>query len=938
MFPIESFRERLSRQFGADAVALSGPCEGQSLVDCIVNQLDRRWDRIKSRFAGNHDKAFKLAVKIGESFMRKDDTDKCIADLEKAGYKKNAAAGIAEYLKAYAMDTAADMEIETAVDEVENDDVPGDDLAGLADDGMDAAPFPAEEAPPEGELSMEGEPEPEPEMGLDMEEATEPMDAAGENGDTISIDLPVEVAQELHDAIMPALDIVPGNEPHDLGEPPMEDAGGEPMDMVLEIDVGDEGLPGGDLHGDDGVEEIVENDEVVPGEPESENDGGKQFVEGGEEETAGMACAGEHEECSHDKKADGAGDGCPCPDEHESMEKGIFEKLDKGVEKLKKEHKGDEEEKAMYASLRQGRIKKVASGDILKLGPEMSINNTDQQGGHDDKKLGNAKEKSPEDPKPISEGNLSVEGHSAGDNKFQDGKTMGHEETFDAKEFDKASSTGGEKSIMGKDESYPEGKPQVPAGSAPIGGEVWNGGDLSTKGTVIATITPKGVLVEANGKKFLAKAEIKPQMVKSLAAALAKIAFEGDGKKYAQAAYKAIKEAEKSGVVDGVTTTDTSKLEGEKFTNDGEKKPAEGGAMTGKGKGCDYQNEGVTKTDTSKLEGEKFTNDGEKKPEKDAAKRGTAKTAQMPNPQVQQFINDVKAGKMTIDQVPPQFKDEVQAAVGQPQDSAIPPPAAPAAGAMQGALANSAKGTRTADMKNYNKPVEHAGDKAVEDPKALDQSNIKPEGHMAGGKDVHGSDGSVMGHEEKFKAEEVSKSDVAKGDASLLGKDESVPKDGPKVPVGGGQMGHEEFKGDNVSTKGTTIAEDQSQKRTASAEELQAKLNAALIEKQRTLAASVYVADLLRHGEITEAEFAKELEKTAAMSVPAIQNLIASTKKSRERVAARAAATAGSKEVKVAGLTVPIVMTQSMQEKSLKDRLTENFKLTKTLDALDEMK
>ena len=107
-FPVESIRETLARTYGIDAVALSGPCEGQNLVSCVVNQLEKRWDKIKDRFAGNMNKVHKLATKIGESYMQKDDTKECTQDLEKIGYKKEAASGIASYIKAYAIDIAAD--------------------------------------------------------------------------------------------------------------------------------------------------------------------------------------------------------------------------------------------------------------------------------------------------------------------------------------------------------------------------------------------------------------------------------------------------------------------------------------------------------------------------------------------------------------------------------------------------------------------------------------------------------------------------------------------------------------------------------------------------------------------------------------------------------------------------------------------------------------
>lgn len=815
-FPIESFRERLSRRFGIDAVALSGPCEGQSLVECIVRQLEKRWDRIKDRFAGDNNKAFKLATKLAESYQMKDDTKDCISDLEQIGYQKTAANGIASYLKAYAMDPAADMEMDKAMDTVM--DEPADNMM-------------------------------EPAADAGVAPAADKM---------VTIDLPMEVAEQLKNQIET-------NMPKD--EAPMME---EPMEIEV-IDL----TPGGELHGD--VEDV--SNEIVPGEPAGEMDDHK--VEGEHSATceacgATMASAGHRDEekksleglkedikdLEHHEEKEKKGE--ESESEHEDKEKDIadkmhdkmkpFEKKD-DAEKKENEEFGEEVYKEAASKMRAGHIKaagmeRVAADGIARLAPEMKLNNTDQIGPHEGKELGAAKEKSPEDPKAISSGNLETEGHSAGDKKFQDKSTMGHEEKFDAKEFDKASATGGKASIMGKDESFPEAKPQVPAGSAPIGGEQFQGGDLSTKGTVIAKIKPDGVHVEADGKKYRAKGEIKAEMVEKVQAGLAKIAegFTGDGKAFAQAALKVIKEAEKSGTVEEVTKTDTGKLEGDKFTNDADKKPADGGAMTSKGKAAN-PDEGVCKIDTGKLEGEKFTNDADKKAEAAAVKE-----------------------------------------------------------------------TKTA--------------KPVEEPKALEDGNVKPEGYTAN--DSHFSDGKTMGHEEKFDAKKVDKGEVSKGSASEMGKDEEFPTGKADVPAGGGKMGNEQFDGGNVSTKGTTIAEN-SQKREVGADDLQSKLNEATIKEARLKAASVYVADLLANGDIERDEYASELEKAAQMTVPAIQNLIAQTRKMRARIASNAAEAQKQQDGKTAGLSIPVVRTASSNEMSLKDRLVREFRLTRKLDEIDGM-
>jgi hypothetical protein len=795
-FPIESCRAKLASHYGEDTVALSGPCAGSKLADCVCQQLDRRWDSIKKRFAGKDAKVSKLAKKLADSFMRGNDgTEACVGDLVKMKFDKTAAAGIAEYLKAYAIDSATDEEVNGLMDEVDADDddagFPGDDgdsapPFGDEDAHGDAAPAPADEAPDEGG---------EPPMPDDMPDAGGMPDAGMDIGgeETITLELPASVAHELHELIENQLgekghgDIAPGSDVEievidDV--PAVEDGGAEPPVM-----------------------------DEVPGEPAGAQEPGEQIV---------------------------VSDGPPKPAMGE-MQMGACA----ATEKASKEAALHE-----ARTMKAGKLQRIGQ-TILKLGPEMSINNTDQQAGHDGKKLGNAKEKAVEAPKCLEEGNVKPEGYTAGDNKFSDGSTLGKEEKFKAKTVGKDEVSGGKSSLMGKDESFPEGGPSIPAGSAPIGGETWEGGDVSTKGTVIATFRPDGLLVEAGGKKYLAAVAIK-SVSRELAEAVGRIKFDGDGKKFAKEALGLIKAASHE---DGITKTETSKLEAEKFTNDGDKKPAEGGAMTGKGKGSgDYQNDGVTKINTSKLESEKFTNDGDKKPMDKACATGKQKKV--------------------------------------------------------------------------------AADKELPKPKAVGD-NMEPEGYTGGKKEVQ--DGSTMGNEEKFSPEKVADGS-AQGSAftgdSTIGKDESKEFEKAKVPAGGPPMGGESNTGGTLSNyKGTASASaGQSQKREHDLEEMEKRIRAeAEVREARLVAASVYVADLLRHGDISPEQYAQELEKTRAMPVQAIQALARSTTEMRAKQAARYATAA-----KAAALGVPIVLQTS--EKSLKERLVEQFKLTKRFNDLENMK
>lgn len=991
-FPKESFREKLARQYGIDAVALSGPCEGQNLVDCIVNQLEKRWDRIESRFAGNQDKALKLAIKMAESYMLKDDTEKCIKDLQSLGYKEAAAQGIASYMKAYAMAPAADLEIKKAMGEIyaeepmdaapapadmpPADDGMGGDMGGLPNEGMpaDDMGIPADdgmggEMPPMGD---EGGIPAAPEA-----EGVAPAADAGMGGDTVTIELPTELAEQLSQALEGQIG--------DMGGMDLDNEMGEPgLEVVVDDGMGGEGMeeeiPGGDLHGE---EPMGGPDEVVPGEPAEGID--DHAVEGVEEESAmgagqpagamqmageghnpatckacgqSMASEGNHGQESSviqelakavhglesGEKKEQAGE--ESEGEHEKHEHENLNKIDKEVGDWKKDEGMDgKEEKSKEASslssaekaenkefgekvytaaqakslklaalnMRQGHIRAVGTtkmayennyekktpkdynsaikdsggeGDIARLNNPMRMNNTDQLLHMDEykKELGNAKEKNPEAPKPLEDNNVKPEGFTAGGNKFQDGSTMGHEMKFDPHHVEESEWTGGDKSLMGKDESFPKDKPNVPAGSAAIGGEQWEGGNISTKGTVIAscsaTITPNGIVVEAADKSFLAPGQIKEAMLPKIKEGLAKITFDGDARKYAEAAVLVIKQASEgessSGIVDGVTKCDTSKLEGEKFTNDADKKPAEGGAMTGSGKGEDqHKSKDIPTTNTSKLEKEKFTNDAEKKADDDTTTAAAAK--------------------------------ETKTAMDSPREKDGP--------------------------KDYNKAVSNSGDKDVEKPKALEDGNVKPEGFTAG--DSKFQDGKTMGHEPKFEAHKVEEKEYTGGDSSLQGKDESFPKDGPKVPAGKGQMGHEPWEGGDLSTKGTTIA-DNSSKREVSADEVKSKLNDAKVREERLKAASVYCAEMLANGDIRADEYVKTFEKIAEMPVPAIQALIAQAKQMRDRMT-KNAETLKSSEGKV-GMSVAYVHTANKNEMSLKDRLVAEFKLTKALDNIDEMK
>jgi len=832
-FPIESCRERIARRYGLDAVALSGPCKGAPLTDCVCKQLSDRWENISNRFAKNEGKVVRLAEKLAGSFMEKDDSDDAVKSISEMGYEEKTAANIANYLHAYAMPGVLDEEINSLSDEVDSEDELVDEP--VADEAIDEVVEPVAEEPVVEEPVAE-EPVAEP-----VPEAVPEEGHGGE--EMVSIEIPAEVAEELKATLEVATE--PAAEEGLMEEPAVE------METVEEDVVGPEEPAVAD---EPVAEEPVAEEPVaeVPGEDAEKQEPDTQIVESKEQE--GYAC-GETAACGHESSACGtmvASEGKEAPE--------------------KKEEPAEKE-----AAMKGVRVK-VAY-------PEFGSGN----------KPISDKEKEVEDPKPVADGNLNTEGHAAGDNKFQDGKTMGAEEKFDAKEVDKSEVSGGSKSLQGKDESLPEGKPDVPAGSAPIGGEELTGGNVSTKGTVIATITPKGIIIETpEGKKFHAKASIPAEhATEELSNEIQALEYEGDGVKFAKAALATYKKyaAKKTQIQATITPKGVAfkTPEGKAFlakveiTKADDKMVKAVESVSWEGDVQKFANGLVkavktaateeccdeVKTDTSEKEAKDFTNDAEKKPEKDASAPAPEQPAKNEEGQVKTDTAKLEAENFTNDA---EKKPDTEA--------------------------------------SSKKEVKQAADKDLKNAPIAD-GNLQTDGYSAGDKKFQ--DGKTMGAEEKFDADKVEKSEVSAGSKSEMGKDEELPKGEFKVPS--------EDADTNTMTKGTVIAEQEAKLREA-----------------RLKAASIYVADLLRHNEISEAEYDETLEKVASMPIPAIQQLALSTRKTRDRVAkAVEAAQKKAATEKEVGLGLPVVIS-SNKGNDLTERLAKSFSLTKKCDDYEDMK
>jgi len=87
-FPMETCLEKLARRYGQDAVALSGPCEGKPLADCVCKSL---------KSAGTYSNG--LAVKVASIWGEKDGSIECLEDCVREGFDLKEASSICEAMK-----------------------------------------------------------------------------------------------------------------------------------------------------------------------------------------------------------------------------------------------------------------------------------------------------------------------------------------------------------------------------------------------------------------------------------------------------------------------------------------------------------------------------------------------------------------------------------------------------------------------------------------------------------------------------------------------------------------------------------------------------------------------------------------------------------------------------------------------------------------------
>lgn len=222
-FPIESCREKIARRFGDNAIALSGPNKGENLADCVCNQLKNA--NVYSD---------KLAIKVADTWSDRDACIECMEDVVKLGLNLDQAATACQYLKAkYAS----------------NEELFAEELT---DQGEDTAPdddFSSEE-PVESNDFMNDSDFSELE-NLDEEENIDLSQPEGEvSGDTVKVELPLEVINKIEEAIDKVHGEDPSLEPH-------HDISGHENDEV-EIELPADSVEGLEEATEEKLEEVTE--------------------------------------------------------------------------------------------------------------------------------------------------------------------------------------------------------------------------------------------------------------------------------------------------------------------------------------------------------------------------------------------------------------------------------------------------------------------------------------------------------------------------------------------------------------------------------------------------------------------------------------------------------------------------------------------------------
>jgi len=445
-FPIETCREKIARKYGENALALSGPCEGSNLADCVCKKLST---------AGVYSND--IAIKVASVWAGEDQMVQCVEDFVRSKkFSMKQACFVCDQLK-----TKYAQFDDSLADEL------GGDVGGSTPPGGGSSVH--VEAPMDGEQGGDaggfgdvdpfanetgGEPGGDIGGSLGGETGGDPM-GGGLGGGTIKIELPLDVLQKFDEAIDLAKGENPGEEAHHQlplnGEAIVEMPGqvAEGLDQVADqalntaVDAteqlgGDLGGMGGGLGGaieavDEAVSEAPGHTDINPVEHTDAPEGG----EPGESEVPSES--GETEVSpSSDSPFDGgeeSSEGHTEGEESSEGEENSEGKEDSGSDFLNKESDESEKHHMAQADMSARTFKKGKIGGTGEINLDLS-------------EVMNVLAKQNKSVKVAKEVTLNKVQDDKDIGKYQGDSTMGHEEKFDAKDpevFTGDATMGGEK-------------------------------------------------------------------------------------------------------------------------------------------------------------------------------------------------------------------------------------------------------------------------------------------------------------------------------------------------------------------------------------------------------------------------------------------------------------------------------------------------------------
>jgi hypothetical protein len=187
-FPIESCIEKLSRRFGKDAICLSGPDEGKPLAISVCNRLKKA-----DIYSSN------IAIKVAEAWEDCDGDEQCITHLVRKGKSLRQAAEACSVLK---------------IAIAEGEEFLADELA--EDDTFDENPV---EEPLDEDFAVD---------------EIDPFETEVEEAGTVTLELPIDIVEQLDAKLDVALGENPAEEEHHDDMTSGEDMGGLPVEDITE--------------------------------------------------------------------------------------------------------------------------------------------------------------------------------------------------------------------------------------------------------------------------------------------------------------------------------------------------------------------------------------------------------------------------------------------------------------------------------------------------------------------------------------------------------------------------------------------------------------------------------------------------------------------------------------------------------------------------------